>query len=302
MTKLPPGRRAAPLEAAQAERREHLLNQTDSKAARRDAYVTSNAATPSPWWLWIPAGLGLLLIVIPLVGLLTRVPWARLGEVLASESARAALWLSLRTCLAAMVLCVLLGLPLAILLGRMRGRWSGLVRVLTALPIAMPPVVAGLALLAAFGRRGLLGPTFEAFGITIGFTTVAVILAQTFVAMPYFIISVEGALRSIDGEYERISATLGADPATTLRRITLPLLSPGIAAGATLALARALGEFGATLAFAGSLQGTTRTMPLEIYLQREAEPDIAYALAFVLLVIGGLLVGLAQWLQRRWTS
>lgn len=258
--------------------------------------------TPSPWWLWIPATLAILLITLPLLGLLSRVPWPRIGEVLTSQAARDALWLSLRTCFASMLLCIVLGLPLAVILGRMEGRLLGVVRVLTALPIAMPPVVAGLALLAAFGRRGLLGPTLEAFGITIGFTTVAVILAQTFVAMPYFVISVEGALRSIDGEYERISASLGADPSTTLRRITLPLLAPGIAAGATLALARALGEFGATLAFAGSLQGTTRTMPLEIYLQREAEPDIAYALAFVLLVIGGLLVGLAQWVQHRWAA
>ena len=258
--------------------------------------------TPSPWWLWIPATLAILLITLPLLGLLSRVPWPRIGEVLTSQAARDALWLSLRTCFASMLLCIVLGLPLAVILGRMQGRLLGVVRVLTALPIAMPPVVAGLALLAAFGRRGLLGPTLEAFGITIGFTTVAVILAQTFVAMPYFVISVEGALRSIDDEYEHISASLGADPSTTLRRITLPLLAPAIAAGATLALARALGEFGATLAFAGSLQGTTRTMPLEIYLQREAEPDIAYALAFVLLVIGGLLVGLAQWVQHRWAA
>ena len=162
------------------------------------------------------------------------------------------------------------------------------------LPLVLPPVVAGIALLYTFGRRGLLGASFEAFGIQIAFSTTAVVLAQTFVAMPFLVISLEGALRTVGTRYENVAATLGAGPTTVLRRVTLPSVAPALASGAVLAFARALGEFGATITFAGSLQGVTRTLPLEIYLQRETDPDAAVALSLLLVVVAVAVIGLAR--------
>src|SRR5690606_33270784 len=156
------------------------------------------------------------------------------------------------------------------------------------------PVVAGIALLYTFGRRGLFGQTFEAFGVQIAFSTTAVIMAQTFVAMPFLVVSLEGALRSMGQRYEAVAATLGARPTTVLRRVTLPMVLPAVASGAVLSFARALGEFGATITFAGSLQGTTRTLPLEIYLQREVDADSAIALSLLLVVVAALVIGLAR--------
>jgi molybdate transport system permease protein len=161
------------------------------------------------------------------------------------------------------------------------------------LPLVLPPVVAGIALLYTFGRRGLLGSTFEAFGVQIAFSTTAVVLAQTFVALPFLVLSLEGALRTSGVSYEAVAASLGASPTLTLRRVTLPTVAPAIAAGAVLAFARALGEFGATITFAGSLQGITRTMPLEIYLQRETDPDAAIALSIVLVLVAVAVIGIA---------
>jgi molybdate transport system permease protein len=158
----------------------------------------------------------------------------------------------------------------------------------------LPPVVGGIALLYTFGRQGLLGGTLTAFGIDIAFSTTAVILAQTFVALPFLVLSLEGALRSAGGRYEAVAATLGASPTTVLRRVSLPLVLPGLLSGAVLSFARALGEFGATLTFAGSLQGVTRTLPLEIYLQRETDPDAAVALSLVLVAVAVLVVALAH--------
>ena len=251
-----------------------------------------------PRWLAVPAGLAAVFLVVPLIAMFGRVDWLHLPSLLASPAAVDALWLSLRTCLASTVLCLVLGLPLALVLARARGRWATAGRVLASLPMVLPPVVAGLALLVALGRRAWLGRHLSAFGIDLAFTTAAVVVAQTFVAMPYLVVSVEGALRSAQEHYEVAAATLGASPTTVLRRVTLPLAAPAIAFGTALAFARALGEFGATLTFAGSLQGTTQTLPLEIYLARESDTNTAIALSVVLLIIAAGLIAVTSVFSR----
>lgn len=243
-----------------------------------------------PRWVAVPAALAAIFLAIPLVAMLARVPWATLPALLNTSASLDALWLSLRTCLLTTAVSLVLGLPLALLLSRGRGRWAAIGRVLATVPMVLPPVVAGLALLVALGRRAWLGGTLASAGLDLAFTTTAVVVAQTFVAMPYLVVSVEGALRSAQGSYEVVAATLGARPTTVLRRVTLPLVAPAVASGAALTFARALGEFGATLTFAGSLQGTTRTLPLEIYLQREVDTDTAIALSVVLIAAAALLV------------
>ncbi|WP_328701896.1 ABC transporter permease [Aestuariimicrobium ganziense] len=248
--------------------------------------------TPLPAWVLVAATVGLTVVAVPLLGLAVRIPWADVPTLLTSTAATQALWLSLRTCTLSMLLATVLGLPVAMLLARLEGRRAVLVRTLAVLPMVLPPVVAGLVLLVTLGRRGVVGQHLAAAGIEIGFTTAAVVIAQTFVAMPFFIVSVEGALRTLDPAYEVAAATLGASPTTVLRRVTLPMVGPAVLAGMTMAFARSLGEFGATLAFAGSLQGTTRTMPLEIYLQRETDTDSALALSLVLIVLAAVLMAL----------
>ncbi len=251
----------------------------------------------------MPAGAAVLFLAVPLLAMLVRVPWVALPTLLASPAAVDALWLSLRTCALTTVLSVVLGLPLALVLSRSRGRWAVVGRTLATVPMVLPPVVAGLALLVALGRRAPLGGWLAAHGVDLAFTTGAVVVAQTFVAMPYLVVAVEGALRSASDEYGVAAATLGAGPTTVLRRVTLPLVAPAVASGAALAFARALGEFGATLTFAGSLQGTTRTLPLEIYLQREVDTDTAIALSVVLIVLAAVLVaGTARFTKRPWSE
>jgi molybdate transport system permease protein len=247
-----------------------------------------------PGWLFLPAALGALFIVLPLVAMLTRVDWTEFPALITSESSLTALWLSLRTSAIATALCVILGVPMAVVLARARFRGQDLLRSLVLLPLVLPPVVAGIALLYTFGRRGLLGQSLEVLGIQIAFSTTAVVMAQTFVAMPFLVVSLEGALRTFGQRYEAVAATLGATPTTVLRRVTLPMVLPALASGTVLSFARALGEFGATITFAGSLQGTTRTLPLEVYLQREADPDAAVALSLVLIVVAVLVIGLAR--------
>lgn len=253
----------------------------------------------TPRWLWLPGGLALAFVAVPLLGIAVRIPWADVPALLAAESSVAALRLSLLTCVASTALSLVLGLPLAALLARASGRWAAVGRTLVTIPLVLPPVVAGLALLTTLGRRGVLGASLSAWGIEIGFTTVAVVVAQTFVAMPYLITAVEGALRTAGTAYEQVAATLGASPTRVLTRVTLPMTLPAIASGTSLAFARALGEFGATLTFAGSLQGVTRTLPLEIYLQRESDTDAALALALVLIVLAAGTVGVTSGLSRR---
>ena len=254
---------------------------------------------PLPGWAATLAMIAALFMTVPLIGLLLRVPWLDVPRLLVSRSALDALALSLSTCLASTALCLVLGLPLALGLSRLRGRWMALGRVLATVPMVLPPVVAGLALLVTFGRRGLIGQVLSLGGIEIGFTTLAVVLSQTFVAMPFLVVAVEGALRSIDTDAELMAATLGASPSRVLWQVTVPALAPAIVSGTSLAAARALGEFGATVTFAGSLQGTTRTLPLEIYLQREVDTDTSLALAAVLIALAGLLVLATGLLTKR---
>lgn len=246
-----------------------------------------------PKWALAPMALALTLLGLPLVGLLVRADWARLPELLMSERSLDALRLSLYTCLISTFFVLILGVPTALVLARTRGRWASAARTLVTVPMVLPPVVAGLALLTTLGCRGLVGQHLSALGIEIGFTTTAVVIAQTFVALPFLVVSLEGALRSSGQDYERAATYLGASPTRTLLTVTLPMAAPALASGTALSFARALGEFGATLTFAGSLQGTTRTLPLEIYLLRESDSDLALALSVVLLAVAGLVVWLA---------
>lgn len=247
-----------------------------------------------PGWIFVPAAAGALFIVLPLAAMTTRVEWGDFFGLVSSESSVAALELSLRTSAMSTVLCILFGVPMAMVLARTSFAGQSLLRSFVLLPLVLPPVVGGIALLYTFGRKGLLGETFEALGVTIAFSTTAVVLAQTFVALPFLVVSLEGTLRTAGQRYESVAATLGARPTTVLRRVTLPLILPGLAAGAVLSFARALGEFGATLTFAGSLQGTTRTLPLEIYLQRETDADAAVALSLVLVVVAIFVIALVN--------
>ncbi|AQX82011.1 molybdenum ABC transporter permease subunit [Plantibacter flavus] len=236
---------------------------------------------------------GAAFVLLPLVAIVLRVDWADFGALVTSESSVAALGLSLRTSSLATALCIVFGVPLALVLARTRFPGQRLLRSLVLLPLVLPPVVGGIALLYTFGRLGLLGPALADAGIDIAFSTTAVVLAQTFVALPFLVLSLEGAIRTTGSRYEAVAATLGARPTTVFRTVTLPLLAPAVVSGAILSFARALGEFGATLTFAGSLQGVTRTLPLEIYLQRETDPDAAVALSLVLVVVAVLVVGVA---------
>jgi molybdate transport system permease protein len=253
-----------------------------------------------PRWLFLPALLGALFVLVPLVAIVAKVDWGSFLSLVTSEDSRAAFWLSLRTSTASTLACIVLGVPMAMLLARWDFPGLGVLRSLVLLPLVLPPVVGGLALLYTFGRRGLLGESLDALGIQVAFSTIAVVMAQTFVAMPFLVVSLEGALRTAGDRYEVVAASRGAGPTTVFRRITLPLVLPGLVSGAVLAFARSLGEFGATITFAGSLQGRTRTLPLEIYLQRETDPDAAVALALVLLVVAVLVIGVAR--QARTTA
>ena len=257
-----------------------------------------NSAGPAPGlprWVYLPAAVGVMFVVVPLIAMALKVDWARFGPLVTSPASRAALLLSLRTATASTLLCLILGVPLALVLARHRGPLIRLVRPLILLPLVLPPVVGGIALLYVFGRLGLLGQYLEAAGVRVAFTTAAVVLAQTFVSLPFLVIAIEGAARTAGTGYDTVAATLGARPATVWWRVTLPLLAPGLASGAVLAFARALGEFGATLTFAGSRQGVTRTLPLEIYLQREVDPDAAVALSMLLIVVAAVVVVGVGW-------
>lgn len=262
-------------------------------AARRRA-----ARGRRPAVLVLPALLALAFLAVPLLGLLVRAPWATLPERLFSPEVGQALRLSLICASAATLICLILGIPLAWLLARAQVPGRGLIRALVTVPLVLPPVVGGVALLLVFGRRGLLGQyLYDWFGVSLPFTTPGVIVAEAFVAMPFLVISVEGALRAADSRYEEAAATLGASPWYTFRRVTLPAVLPGVIAGAVLCWARALGEFGATITFAGNFPGTTTTMPLAVYLALETDPDAAIVLSLVLLFVS---VGVLVSLRERW--
>ncbi|ADG89390.1 ABC transporter permease [Thermobispora bispora] len=256
----------------------------------------AGTARRAPWALTVPAALGLAYLVVPLLGLIVRTPWATLPARLAEPRVLEALRLSLVTATAATAVCLLLGVPLAWLLARVPFPGRSLVRALVTVPMVLPPVVGGVALLLVFGRTGLIGRWF-ADAVTLPFTTTAVIMAQAFVAMPFLVISVEGTLRTADPRYEEAAATLGASRWTVFRRVTLPLVAPGVAAGAVLCWARALGEFGATITFAGNFPGTTQTMPLAVYLAMETDPEAAIVLSLILLAVSA---GVLTVLRDRW--
>ena len=232
------------------------------------------------------AAVGIAFFVLPLVGLLSRASWETAFADLTSAEAITALRLSFVVSLAATALALLLGVPLAWVYARVAFPGRNVVRALTTLPMILPPVVGGVALLFAFGRRGLFGQALDAmFGIRLPFTTAGAILAATFVAMPFLVLTVEAGLRSMDRRYEDAARTLGAGRLLVFRRVTLPLIAPSIFAGAVLTWARALGEFGATITFAGNLPGTTQTLPLAVYIALETRPEVAIMLSLVLLAI-----------------
>ena len=251
------------------------------------------AVSPLPVWAGGLGALALCFLVLPLAFMLGRVNWATLGTTLATPEAASALGLSLRTCAVALGVDLILGVPAALVLSR---SWRGVraARILVALPLSLPPVVAGIALLSAFGRRSTLGALLSGAGLDIAFTTTAVVIAQVFVSLPFLIVTLESALRAREQGLDEMASSLGASPSRVFWQITLPTVLPGLGRGAALALARCLGEFGATLTFAGSMQGVTRTMPLQIYLARESDADLALALGVVLLGVAALVVALTE--------
>ncbi len=251
-----------------------------------------------PWLAVTFATVAFVFVVLPLVGLVRQVPWGDLWDDLHTPEATAALRLSLVCSLWATALSVTLGVPLAWVLARVEFPGRALVRALVLLPLVVPPVVGGVGLFYAFGRDGLVGQyLFDWFGVQLTFSTAAVVMAETFVALPFLVITVEAALRAMDRRYEEVAATLGARPATVTRRVTLPLIAPGLIAGAALAWARALGEFGATITFAGNIRGRTRTVPLAVYLLLESAPEVAIGLSVVLLAV---CVAVLALLRDRW--
>lgn len=251
-----------------------------------------------PLVLLLPAGLAAAFLGLPLLALLARTPWADLAGRLASPAVLDALRLSLITATSAVLVVTVVGVPLAWTLARVDFRGRSVLRALVIVPLVLPPVVAGVALLSAFGRQGLVGgPVYDAFGVTLPFTTTAVVVAHAFVALPFFVLSVEGALRATDREYDVVAATLGATRWTTFHRVAMPLAGPGVLAGLVLAWARAIGEFGATITFAGNYPGTTRTMPNAIYVALQDDPDAALVLSVILMAVS---VGVLALLRERW--
>jgi len=251
-----------------------------------------------PVFIALLAGLGAVFFLLPLAGLVVRTPWAdALAELTAPETLEA-LRLSLVASFSATALALLMGVPLAWVYARVEFPGRNLLRALTTLPMVLPPVVGGIALLLAFGRRGLVGGWLDsAFGITLPFTTAGAVMAETFVAMPFLVLTVEAGLRSMDRRYEEAARTLGAGRWTVFSRVTMPLIAPSLVAGAVLCWARALGEFGATITFAGNFPGVTQTMPLAVYLLLETNPEASFVLSLVLLCVS---VAVLAGLRHRW--
>lgn len=283
------------------------MTKVDASDAAPDTLVAGARRRRARWWgrgvplpLLVPALIGLAFLLVPLVALLVRTEWHDLPDQLSSPAVWQALKLSLLCATAATAVSLVLGVPLAWLLARVEFPGRGLVRALVTLPLVLPPVVGGVALLMALGRNGVVGRLLDSwFGVTLPFTTVGVVVAEAFVAMPFLVISVEGTLRAADPRYEEAATTLGASRFTAFRRVTLPLIAPGIGAGAVLAWARALGEFGATITFAGNFPGRTQTMPLAVYLALQNDPEAAIALSLVLLAVS---IAVLAGLRDRWMS
>ena len=256
--------------------------------------------TGSPRRLLVLGALGIVLVCLPLIGLLVRVPWSALPSLLASELVIDALVLSLVTSTAAAAIAVLFGVPLAWMLSRVDLPGKSVLRALVTLPMVLPPVVGGAALLFAFGRRGVVGgPVFDATGFVLPFSIWGVIAANAFVAMPFLVLSVEGAFSNVDRRFEGAAASLGAPPFRVFRQVTLPMIRPSLVAGIVLAWARALGEFGATVTFAGNLQGRTQTLPLAVFVALESDRDAALAISLLLMAIS---LGVLVTLRDRWWS
>ena len=252
----------------------------------------------APAGLLAAALLAVAFLALPMLALLVRTPWSRFLAELGSEPVRQALRLSVLTSLAALAIVCVVGVPLAWALARLDFPGRSLVRAVVIVPLVLPPVVGGVALLEAFGRTGLVGaPLRAAFGVTLPYTTAAVVLAHVFVAMPFFVLSLEGALRATDRDYDVVAATLGADRWRVFRTVTLPLAGPGLLAGLVLGWARSLGEFGATITFAGNFPGTTRTMPSAIYVALQSDPDAAVVLSVILMLVSVAVLAL---LRDRW--
>lgn len=250
-----------------------------------------------PIWLLAPAFVGVAFLVLPLTALIGRTEWSSLWSDVVSPATLEALWLSLWTAFLATAICAVLGIPLAIVIARARPWLAATLRAVTTIPLILPPMVGGVALLYLFGRNGWLGQSLGAAGIQLPFTSAAVVIAQVFVAFPFLVLAAEGAIRALDPELPLAAADLGASPWHTLLRVTIPLAGPGVAAGLTLCFARAVGEFGATALFAGNAPGTTRTMPLAIYTAFNGagvSQGTAVALALVLLVVAIAVLILAR--------
>lgn len=253
----------------------------------------------SPRVLLVLGVLGALVFVLPLVGLAVQTPWSNLAELITADTVTDALRISVITSTIAAAISVVLGVPLAWMLARVERPGMGVLRSVVTLPMVLPPVVGGAALLFALGRRGFVGePLNEATGLLLPFSIWGVILANVFVAMPFLVVTVEGALRNVDSDVEKAAASLGASPLQVFRRITLPGIAPSLRAGVVLAWARALGEFGATITFAGNLQGRTQTLPLAVFVALESDRDSAVAISLVLVVIS--LVVLLTMRNRWW--
>ena len=256
--------------------------------------------TRTPLTLALPAALAVVFLLLPLLGILARTRWSRLAEHLTSAESLEALRLSLVVSAWALGLSLVLGVPLAWLLARVEFRGKALVRSLVLLPMVLPPTVGGVALLLGFGRRGLVGPLLEeTFGVVLPFHTSGAVVAATFVSMPFLVISLEGALNGLSPRYEETAASLGASPVRVFATVTLPMVAPGLAAGAALTWARALGEFGATITFAGNLPETTQTLPLRVYLLLQEDPEAATSVSLLLLVVAMAVLVLlrGRWLQ-----
>jgi molybdate transport system permease protein len=273
--------------------------QLPAQRSRQAARVAASREA-IPWPLGIPALLAAVFLLVPLAGLLVRAPWLGLPRLLADSQVLDALRLSLLCASAATAISLVFGVPLAWVLARWQVRGISVLRALVTLPLVLPPVVGGVALLLAFGRQGILGRLLDEWtGITLPFTTAGVIIAETFVAMPFLIITVEGAFRASDRGFEEAAATLGASRLTIFRTITLPLIGPSLLAGSVLCWARALGEFGATITFAGNFPGRTQTMPLAVYVALESDPEAAVALSLVLLLVS---IAVLAGLRDRWLT
>jgi NifC-like ABC-type porter len=257
----------------------------------------TQAQPAAPRALWVPAAAAVAFLLLPLLGLLLRAPWSDLGRHLSDSQVREALRLSLVCSLGSLALAVVLGVPLAWLLARRTFRGRSVLRAVVTLPLVLPPVVGGVALLLAFGRNGVAGPALGRVGVHLPFTTAGAVVAGAFVSMPFLVLGVEGAIAGLDERYEEVAATLGASPWRVLLTVTIPLVAPGLAAAAALTWARALGEFGATITFAGNVPGETQTLPLAVYLLLQQDPDAATAVSLLLLVVS---VGVLVALRGRW--